>query len=317
MSRVHCVFSSAHSDNLRKCICGRTFDPANSSLACTKRYNDPDMDLCKTPSAATEALFNVPEPRDAQEAADTFAYDGEGPNGERPSDLVIVREGDDEEERRKANAEAIKNWKPQATRALTDDSNGGSSSSATETTPRSSPSTVVDLTGNDEVEVRPSLPVPTNMASGKKRPADWEQPQPKRVALGQMIAAINQPVYAGFSPANGAAPTLAGFNPAIPTVAAPQFSAAPVFSQTPVINYGFNVPLPAGQDFFTGMQPQVSFNYGAGAGGSVRDMGDGMAEAIRSMFDGGVNDFGDIDYSTLSTEFVSEETAEAARNFRM
>lgn len=314
MSRVHCVFSSAHNDSLRTCICGRKFDPANSSLACTKRYNNPDMDNCKTPSAAAEALFNVPEPRDAQEAADTFAYDGEGPNGERPSDLVIVREGDDEEERREANAEAIKNWKPQATGAATGDTSVKSSTSSTQATPRSLSSTVVDLTGDNEIEVLPSPPAPMNTGRGTKRAADWVQLEPKRVALGPMIAAINQPGNTGFSAAMGAAPIMAGFNPAIPTIVAPQFSAAPVPAQVPAIDYGYSFPVPTGQDLSAGMQAQGIPDDGGAAIGGFGSIGNNMAEAVMCMFDGTTND---IDYSTLPTEFVSAETAEAARNFRM
>lgn len=103
MMRVHGIFSSAHT--VQKCPnCGRTFDPKMKDLVCNKSGT-----FCPKLSEAEVRKMNVPHPRDDQETADTFVYDGSG-----PSALVIVAPGDDETELRQACADAIENW-PHAT----------------------------------------------------------------------------------------------------------------------------------------------------------------------------------------------------------
>lgn len=98
MMRVHGIFSSAHT--VRKCsICERTYDPNIKDLICNKPR------FCPKLSDEERSMMNVQYPRDDQETADTFAYDGSD-----PSALVIVEPGDDETELLQACADAIENW---------------------------------------------------------------------------------------------------------------------------------------------------------------------------------------------------------------
>ena len=93
MMRVHCLFSAAHTE-LKTCWCGRTYDPNIKELVCNKggcKYLDDDDD------DDGRKFLSVQPPRDAQEEADTFAYDHSGPEGKGPRRMVIVKDGDDEE----------------------------------------------------------------------------------------------------------------------------------------------------------------------------------------------------------------------------
>ena len=87
MMRVHCLFSAAHKQ-LEKCSCGRTFDRSIKELVCTQLK-------CKDLTDTGRQLINVQPPRDAQEEADTFAYDHSGPEGKGPRRMVIVEDGDE------------------------------------------------------------------------------------------------------------------------------------------------------------------------------------------------------------------------------
>jgi hypothetical protein len=189
MMRVHCIFSSAH-PNVRRCMhCTREYDPGVKELICNKR-------VCREPTEAQKAKIEVIKPRSKQEEADTFAYDHSGPNGEGPSRLVIVHEGDDEDDFRKACAEAIKYYIDDAV-APAQPNNGL-------LTPEKTPSqqAFIDLTGDDE-EV-PASPTPAYKGKGKKRAVEFSgEPEPKRM---REALPTHQPRYNGSQTGAGPAP---------------------------------------------------------------------------------------------------------------
>jgi len=104
MMRVHCLFSTAHKELVKCGDCGRTIDPNIKELACNKRTS-----ICKELTVAEETAIEVTAPRDEREAADTFAY-----ANSNPSRLVIVQDGDDEDEWHLACLTAIAFWPARA-----------------------------------------------------------------------------------------------------------------------------------------------------------------------------------------------------------
>lgn len=188
MMRVHCLFSAAHTDLVVCRWCGRTCDPKVKELICNKRSR-----ACPPLTEKERADISVIAPRDAQEEADTFAYTHSGPNGEGPSRLVIVQEGDDEVGYKHMNTAAMNSWTAAGTAQL----NHGL------LTPDEKPSppngqAIVDPTSGD-VYV-PATPCPTYQGKSKKRAVDSpveEQPTPKRVMHG----ALPEPALEAFDKA--------------------------------------------------------------------------------------------------------------------
>ena len=162
MMRVHCLFSTAH-QHLEKCTtCGRSVDRSIKELVCNKGS-------CKTPEGDVHRRLFMTAPRDAQEEADTFAYENSGPKNKGPSRLVRVEEGDDEVEWRKACEDAINSWVAGAPVDPAQFNHGLM-------TPPGTPSpannqAVVDLTSDDEPV--PATPTPAYAGKGKGRTMDY------------------------------------------------------------------------------------------------------------------------------------------------
>jgi hypothetical protein len=159
MMRVHCLFSAAHT-RLEKCHCGRTFDRNIKELVCNKGgCKDLDADGCEP--------LKVQPPRDAQEEADTFAYDHSGPEGKGPRRMVIVKDGDDEEAFREECKNVIKFWRAGAPVYPAQFNHGLMTPGET---PPPNNQAVIDLTRNDEQV--PATPTPTHTINGQNRAVD-------------------------------------------------------------------------------------------------------------------------------------------------
>jgi hypothetical protein len=157
MMRVHCLFSAAHTE-LKTCWCGRTYDPNIKELVCNKGGckvldDDDDDDGLK--------FLKVQPPRDAQEEADTFAYDHSGPEGKGPRRMVIVKDGDDEEAFRAECENAMDSW---YAGAPIDPAQFNHGLMTPGETPPPNNQAAIDLTGNDEQV--PAAPTPTYMGNG-------------------------------------------------------------------------------------------------------------------------------------------------------
>jgi hypothetical protein len=161
MSRVHSLFSAAHTE-LEKCGgCGRTIDRRINELACVKRNFQ-----CKKLTDSELADISVIAPRDAQEEADTFAYTHSG-----PSRLVIVHDGDDEDEFSEMNAQAISSWRAGGLANPAQSIHGLMTPGETPSPPNGQ--AVVDLTGDDE-DV-PATSFPAYEGKGKGRAMDYPE----------------------------------------------------------------------------------------------------------------------------------------------
>lgn len=153
MMRVHCLFSAAHTE-LKTCICGRTYDPNIKELVCNRggcQFLDDD---------GLKSL-KVQPPRDAQEEADTFAYDHSGPEGKGPRRMVIVKDGDDEVAFRRECKNAMNTWRAGAP---VDPAQCNHGLMTPGETPPPNNQAAIDLTGNDEQV--PATPTPTYMGNG-------------------------------------------------------------------------------------------------------------------------------------------------------
>lgn len=160
MMRVHCLFSAAHKQ-LEKCSCGRTFDRSIKELVCTQLK-------CKDLTDTGRQLINVQPPRDAQEEADTFAYDHSGPEGKGPRRMVIVEDGDDEGAFKDACLNAMNSWPAEGAADPAQFNHGLMTPGET---PPPNNQAVVDLTGDDEQV--PATPTPTYTGKGKGRARDY------------------------------------------------------------------------------------------------------------------------------------------------
>lgn len=166
MMRVHCLFSAAHTE-LKKCDCGRTYDPNIKELVCNK--NKDKMKDCTNLTDEERKCTAVEPPRDAQEEADTFAYNNSGPEARGPRRMVIVEDGDDEEAYRDECANAMKLWPAEAPANPAQFNHGLMTPG--ETPSPSNSQALVDLTGDDEQV--PATPAPTYVGKGKGRAMDY------------------------------------------------------------------------------------------------------------------------------------------------
>jgi hypothetical protein len=170
MMRVHCIFSAGRKVLPCPNNCGRWFDPNNHELICNRKDR-----FCSPLKPCERALVDVVRPRDADEEADTFAYEFSGTKGEGPSRRVIIHEGDEEDEWRQKNADAIKNWVQRPAADTTPLNDGLPTPSETSQSP---PNNIIDLTDDDEDVPAP----PTPAYEGKKRGHNFlAQQEPKRV----------------------------------------------------------------------------------------------------------------------------------------
>ncbi|KAM0711265.1 hypothetical protein Q7P35_002005 [Cladosporium inversicolor] len=160
MMRVHCLFSAAHTE-LKKCLCGRTYDPNIKELVCSQNK-------CRDLKRRGLKYLDVEPPRDAQEEADTFAYDNSGPEGKGPRRMVMVEDDDDENAYLQECAKAILDWPAEAPANPAQFNHGLMTPS--ETPSPSNSQAVVDLTGDDEQV--PATPTPTHVGKGEGRAVD-------------------------------------------------------------------------------------------------------------------------------------------------
>ena len=166
MMRVHCLFSAAH-EHLEKCYCGRTYDPNIKELVCNK--NKIANKDCKALTDEERDYTTVQPPRDAQEEADTFAYNNSGPEGKGPRRMVIVEDGDNHDAYLAECAKAMELWPAEAPANPAQFNHGLMTPG--ETPSPSNSQALVDLTGDDEQV--PATPAPTYVGKGKGRAMDY------------------------------------------------------------------------------------------------------------------------------------------------
>lgn len=186
MGRVHGIYSDAHETQV--CIhCKRVYDTKQKDHPCSKGT------LCRMLTESERQLRGVPAPRDEQEEADTFAYAKSGPNGEGPSELVVVLPGHDEDERASANVDAIKHWgdrTPEKCAAIAPPTVRAAAPAAPIAAQVNNGLATPETDLSNEEEVRPAVlpasPVAAQQYKGKKRAADrsFPMPAPKRPTGG-------------------------------------------------------------------------------------------------------------------------------------
>lgn len=170
MMRVHCLFSAAHK-KLEKCCCGRTFDRSIRELVCTQMK-------CKELTKHGRELIEVKAPRDAQEEADTFAYEHSGPEGKGPRRMVIVEDGDDESAFTRTCQNAIESWPAEAP---VDPAQFNHGLMTPGETPPPNDQAIIDLTGDDEQV--PATPTATYVGKGKGCAMDFPVANPQLPSL--------------------------------------------------------------------------------------------------------------------------------------
>jgi hypothetical protein len=181
MMRIHCLFLSQK--ELRVCQrCTKTYSPEIKDLPCNGGH-------CKRLTDAQRAAISVTRPRDAQEEADTFAYLNSGPNNLGPSRLVIRKDGDDEDQFREWNKQAINSWRAGANHAQF--IHGLLTPNETPSPPNGQ--TTVDLTGDDEDA--PVTPLPAYKGKGKGRAMDY--PIANHSGNDEHVPATASPAYVG------------------------------------------------------------------------------------------------------------------------